>query len=82
MDKYNNYFDFAVSFSSIEHSGLGRFGDPLDPIGDIREMNKVRCLLKNGGLFFIGVPVGQDSIAYNAHRIYGRMRLAMMFEGM
>uniref|UniRef100_A0A914YXU7 DUF268 domain-containing protein n=1 Tax=Panagrolaimus superbus TaxID=310955 RepID=A0A914YXU7_9BILA len=79
--KYYNKFDFIVSFSSIEHSGLGRYGDPIDPIGDIREMNKIHCLLKNKGLLFLGLPVGIDSILYNAHRIYGRIRLGMMFEG-
>ncbi|CAJ0606159.1 unnamed protein product [Cylicocyclus nassatus] len=74
-------FDFAVSFSSIEHSGLGRFGDPLDPIGDLREAQKVLCLLKTGGLFYLGLPRGKDTIYYNAHRIYGRMRLAMIMTG-
>ncbi|RCN47679.1 hypothetical protein ANCCAN_06243 [Ancylostoma caninum] len=43
-------FDFAITFSSIEHSGLGRYGDPLDPIGDLREVLKVMCLLKKGGI--------------------------------
>ena len=28
-------FDFVVSFSSIEHSGLGRYGDGLNPWGDL-----------------------------------------------
>ena len=28
-------FDAVVSFSSIEHSGLGRYGDPLNPWGDL-----------------------------------------------
>ncbi|EGT37028.1 hypothetical protein CAEBREN_04730 [Caenorhabditis brenneri] len=74
-------FDFAATFSSIEHSGLGRYGDPLDPIGDLREMLKIRCLLKNGGLLFLGVPFGTDAIQYNAHRIYGSIRLAMLFYG-
>lgn len=36
LDKY----DFAISFSSIEHSGLGRYGDILDPIGDIRKRRR------------------------------------------
>lgn len=48
-EKYAESFDFAASFSSIEHSGIGRYGDPIDPIGDLREMQKVRCLLKKGG---------------------------------
>ncbi|EFO95277.1 hypothetical protein CRE_09463 [Caenorhabditis remanei] len=78
---YAGTFDFAASFSSIEHSGLGRYGDIIDPIGDLREMLKIRCLLKKGGLLFLGIPFGTDAIQYNAHRIYGSIRLAMMFYG-
>ncbi|KAK5976834.1 hypothetical protein GCK32_017525, partial [Trichostrongylus colubriformis] len=48
-EKYQKSFDFAASFSSIEHSGLGRYGDPIDPIGDLREVWKTSCLLKKGG---------------------------------
>ncbi|EGT34420.1 hypothetical protein CAEBREN_09909 [Caenorhabditis brenneri] len=79
--EYADSFDFAASFSSIEHSGLGRYGDPLDPIGDLREMLKIKCILKKGGLLFLGVPFGTDAIQYNAHRIYGSVRLGMMFYG-
>ncbi|CAI2353988.1 unnamed protein product [Caenorhabditis sp. 36 PRJEB53466] len=79
--KYEGTFDFAASFSSIEHSGLGRFGDPIDPIGDLREMLKIKCLLKPGGLLFLGFPLGTDSLQFNAHRIYGSVRLAMIFFG-
>uniref|UniRef100_A0A914L5V3 DUF268 domain-containing protein n=1 Tax=Meloidogyne incognita TaxID=6306 RepID=A0A914L5V3_MELIC len=78
---YFNSFDFVASFSSIEHSGLGRYNDPLDPIGDIREMQKISCMLKPGGLFFLGIPVGQDDVGHNCHRTYGRIRLPMMFAG-
>lgn len=28
--------DFVASYSSLEHAGLGRFGDLLDPWGDLR----------------------------------------------
>ncbi|EFO88542.1 hypothetical protein CRE_13056 [Caenorhabditis remanei] len=78
---YAGTFDFAASFSSIEHSGLGRYGDPMDPIGDLREMLKIKCMLKKGGLLFLGVPFGTDAIQFNAHRVYGSIRLAMMFYG-
>ncbi|KIH61722.1 hypothetical protein ANCDUO_08000 [Ancylostoma duodenale] len=74
-------FDFAITFSSIEHSGLGRYGDPIDPNGDLREVQKVMCLLKKGGLFLVGFPRGADAIKYNLHRIYGRMRLSMIMTG-
>lgn len=42
-------------------------------------MFKVACLLKPGGIFFFGVPTGQDAVVFNAHRIYGSLRLKMMF---
>ena len=74
-------YDFVVSFSSIEHSGLGRFGDALDPIGDIKESLKVYCMLKEGGIFFLGIPTGRDAIYWNLHRGYGRLRLAIMAAG-
>ncbi|CAI5446706.1 unnamed protein product [Caenorhabditis angaria] len=78
---FSNSFDFVSTFSSIEHSGLGRFGDPMDAIGDFREMQKIRCALKKGGHLFLGIPIGVDGIMFNLHRIYGQLRLAMMFSG-
>ena len=39
-------FDNSASFSSIEHSGLGRYGDPLSPEGDIDAVRQVHCLIK------------------------------------
>ena len=75
-EKYK--FGFIFSFSSLEHSGLGRYGDPIDPYGDFREMQKSFCLLDDGALVFLGVPLGDDSINYNAHRIYGKWRLSLM----
>lgn len=31
-------FDVLISYSSIEHDGLGRFGDPLSPNGDLSQV--------------------------------------------
>ena len=42
-------------------------------------MQKLHCILKPGGLFFIGIPIGQDDVGYNCHRTYGRIRLPLMF---
>ena len=75
-------FDNSASFSSIEHSGLGRYGDPLSPNGDIEAVKQVHCLLKPNGLFFLGLPSSTDNSSYiefNAHRIYGYKRLNKLF---
>lgn len=71
----------AVSISSIEHSGLGRYGDDLNPEGDIQMMKKIMDKLKPGSLFYLSVPVGEDKLVWNAHRIYGPHRLKAITEG-
>ena len=72
-------FDTAFTFSSLEHSGLGRYGDPLTPYGDLEASAQVWCMVKPGGHFILAVPVSRDrqkcSILWNAHRIYGSARL-------
>ncbi|EFP08891.1 hypothetical protein CRE_18073 [Caenorhabditis remanei] len=80
-EKYLNTFDFAAAFSSIEQLGLGQFGEPIDAIGDLREILKIRCTLKPGGLLFLGLPFGLDAVVFNLHRVYGPIRLAMLMTG-
>ena len=58
-----------VSFSSIEHSGLTRYGDAPHPWGDLVTMAKNWCFLADDGINFIGVPTALvDTIHFNAHR--------------
>jgi len=76
-------FDAAVSFSSIEHAGLGRYGDPLSPFGDLEALKQMHCMLKKDGLLFLGLPTSIDNSSYiefNAHRIYGTKRLNLLFD--
>lgn len=55
---------------TIEHIGLGRYGDEIDPQGDIRSINELkRVLMPDGDLLFV-TPVGNPRIEFNAHRIY------------
>lgn len=74
-------YDVIISYSSIEHSGLGRYGDTLDPRGDLDTMQVVHNLLKKDGLLILGVPVGLDTLVWNANRIYGEKRLPMLLKG-
>lgn len=74
-------FDVAFSISSFEHDGLGRYGDPLNPSGDLRAMSEMKRILKKDGILFLAVPVGRDKIVWNAHRIYGNIRYPMLTEG-
>lgn len=67
-------FDAIVTFSSVEHSGLGRYGDALNPWGDILEIARAYCVCKPGGSLVVGVMFGSDELQFNAHRIYGELR--------
>jgi len=72
-------FDAIVSFSGIEHDGLGRYGDPINPDGDIAALREMNAFLKPHGLLFLGIPVGAvDDIEYPFHRIYGPKRLPLL----
>jgi hypothetical protein len=73
--------DCAISYSSFEHSGLGRYGDPVSPDGDLEAMNQARDFLKDDGIMYFGVPLGQDCLVWNAHRIYGKYRLPLLLQG-
>lgn len=74
-------FDYILSISSIEHDGLGRYGDPVNPTGDLRAMAEHKNMLRPGGKLILSVPVGPDCLVWNAHRIYGPIRLKMLFQG-
>ncbi|MCH9621701.1 MAG: hypothetical protein S4CHLAM20_11260 [Chlamydiia bacterium] len=74
-------FDVILSISSFEHDGLGRYGDLLNPNGDLDAMKEVGKMLNPGGLLFLAVPIGQDSLIWNAHRLYGEIRFPMLIEG-
>merc|ERR1719210_3096865 len=72
-------FDVAVTFSSLEHSGLGRYGDTLNPWGDIQAIAKTWCITKDSGPMFVGVPSGKhDAVYWNAHRRYGPLLWAQL----
>ena len=73
-------FDAAFSISSFEHDGLGRYGDPLDPDGDVRTMTKMKSIVKPGGLLFLALPIGHDTVVWNAHRVYGRYRIPRLLQ--
>lgn len=68
--------DFIYTYSSLEHDGLGRYGDPMNPYADLESIARAHCLLKPGGIFFLGFGVGPDYVV-NDHRIYGKLRLSM-----
>lgn len=65
----------------VEHIGLGRYGDPLDPDGDVKAMRELARIITPGGSLLFVVPVGRPKICYNAHRVYGYDQVIAGFPG-
>lgn len=64
---------------TIEHIGLGRYGDEIDPQGDIKSINELKRVLKPGGDLLFVTPVGNPRIEFNAHRIYSYEQIIEYF---
>jgi len=66
-------FDVVFTYSSLEHSGLGRYGDTLNPWADTLAVAQAWCVSKPDARLALGVPYSAqgDRVEYNAHRVYG-----------
>jgi hypothetical protein len=65
---------------TVEHVGLGRYGDPLDYDGDIKAINELKRVLAVGASLLFVVPLGaKDTICFNAHRIYSKNQVLSLF---
>lgn len=65
----------------VEHIGLGRYGDPLDPDGDLKAMMELKRVSAPGGTLLFVTPVGRPRIQFNAHRIYSYQQVMSYFSG-
>lgn len=54
----------------LEHIGLGRYGDPLDPLGTQKGASELVRVLAEGGELYVSLPVGRPRLCFNAHRIH------------
>ena len=56
---------------AIEHFGLGRYGDPIDPKGHLKGFNNILRMLKVGGHLYISFPISNKSeVQFNAQRVF------------
>lgn len=82
LDGTLDKFDVVFTYSSLEHSGLGRYGDPLNPWGDIMSTAEAWCVSKPDAILALALPTsvstGKDYLQYNAHRIYGPLMYSFM----
>jgi len=70
------------SLCVVEHIGLGRYGDDIDPFGSEKAIKELKRVLKNGGVILFSVPIdSENKIYFNAHRSFTRPYVLDLFEG-
>jgi SAM-dependent methyltransferase len=64
------YCDSLSCLHALEHFGLGRYGDPIDPQGFECGFANMASLLKDRGLFYLSVPIGVARVEFNANHVF------------
>jgi ubiquinone/menaquinone biosynthesis C-methylase UbiE len=73
--------DLITCISTLEHVGLGRWGDPLHVDGDILAMREMLRILKPGGNLILTIPYGEPTVVYDLHRVYDEGRVELLASG-
>lgn len=63
----------------IEHIGLGRYGDDIDPEGHIKAAHELSRVLKKDGLLYFGTPIGKEGLYFDAHRVFDPQTILDLF---
>lgn len=64
---------------TLEHFGLGRYGDPIDADGHLKGLVQLKRLVAPGGRLYLSVPMGPQRVEFNAHRVFAASTLTGWF---
>ena len=78
----DNELQSVSCLHTLEHIGLGRYGDPIDANGDLTAMKELARVTAPGGSLLVAMPMGKEMrIQFNAHRIYTYDSIVSYFPG-
>ncbi|OOG24426.1 hypothetical protein B1C78_08805 [Thioalkalivibrio denitrificans] len=69
-DDYIEISDCVSCLHTLEHLGLGRYGDGIDVEGWRKGLSSLASLVRSGGGLWLSVPVGAQRVEFNAHRVF------------
>lgn len=78
LDGMGEGYDAVVSISTIEHLGLGGYGDARREDGDREGVERLWTLVRPGGRLLATVPAGQAAV-HIGYRVYDQQRLKRTF---
>lgn len=76
----SGYCDSLSCLHALEHFGLGRYGDPIDPVGHERGIANMASLLQPGGTFYLSTPIGRERVEFNANRVFDPRSIIRLVE--
>lgn len=63
--------DSVSCLHAVEHFGLGRYGDEVDPEGSAKGILNLKRIVAKGGRLYLSCPVAEHGrIEFNAHRVF------------
>lgn len=71
--------DSLSCLHTIEHFGLGRYGDQLDPDGHLKGLAQLKRMVASGGRLILSTPVGHERVEFNAHRVFSPATMLSWF---
>jgi len=66
----NGQCDSLSCLHAIEHFGLGRYGDDIDPFGYEKGISNMSKLLKTDGILYLSTPIGFEHVQFNANWVF------------
>lgn len=69
-EEMESYCDSLSCLHVLEHFGLGRYGDPINPQGWQQGLKHMARLLKPGGTFYLSTPIGKSRVEFNANWVF------------
>jgi hypothetical protein len=69
LHDYQLRFDSVSSLHSIEHFGLGRYGDEIDVDGHTKGLLNISDCVSPDGTFYVSFPIGEHCVEFNSQRV-------------
>ena len=70
VSKYKNKFKSISCLHTIEHFGLGRYGDPIMVDGFDIGFTNIVSMIDKGGLLYLSTPISNSSyVEFNSNRV-------------